>query len=388
MTAIAPTPVTRPAGRSFASFFSGIGTIVGLELRQRVRGVAAWVLLGIFVVLVGLVTLGVWFAFGSYNGRAAGGQVFSSVVYFVLLLGTLVAPALSGNAINGDRDSGTLATTQVTLVTTWQLILGKFFAAWATALAFLAVSVPFLFVAVMLGDVSADTVLVSIPVLAIELGVVAAAGVGLSGIISKPLFSIVTTYLLVALLSVGTLIAFGLLGLATQTPVTRTYTDIVWPEDGTEPGADVACAEPVTETISTPRFDLYWGILAANPYVVLADTSPSHFDSDGNPVDLFASIKVGARIPQITPADTSDNFCEQYRENFAATGNGYEGEGSYGFGGGDPRYLTSEKVVENTAPSGFVGLIIHVLMGAGLLFWAWARTNTPARLLTKGSRIA
>ena len=48
---------------------------------------------------------------------------------------------------------------------------------------------------------------------------VAAFGVGLSGILNRPLFSVVTTYLVVAALTVGTLIAFGLGGSAVRTEV-------------------------------------------------------------------------------------------------------------------------------------------------------------------------
>ena len=121
------------------AFFRGLWLIVSLELRQRVRGVAWYVLLGVFVVLVAVVTLLLWLATG---GGDSSGWIFSTVVYFVLLLGTLVTPALSGNAINGERDAGTLATTQVTLITTTQLVLGKFLAAWLIALAFLAASAP------------------------------------------------------------------------------------------------------------------------------------------------------------------------------------------------------------------------------------------------------
>ncbi|MGV8885452.1 MAG: ABC transporter permease [Microbacteriaceae bacterium] len=385
MSAAPTTSSSTSSPTSSATFLSGIGTIVGLELRQRVRGVAAWVLLGIFVLLVGLVTLGVWFAFGSYTQDTAGGQIFSTVIYFVLLLGTLVTPALSGNAINGDRDAGTLATTQVTLVTTWQLILGKFLAAWVTALAFLVASVPFLFVAVLTGDVRADVVLVSLLVLSLELGMVAAVGVGLSGVINKPLFSIVTTYLVVAALSVGTLITFGLAGLATQTTVDQTITEIRWPDDGSDPGANVECDAPYTASIRVPRFDLYWGILAANPYVVLADASPSTFDERSNPVDLFTTIKVGSRLAQIPRAEEVLDYCADYKASFAS---GDQQGSDYGYGGGDPRYSTGEKIVENTVSSGFVGLTIHVLLGAGMLVWAWARTETPARRLTKGSRIA
>jgi len=348
-----------------SNFFAGVGTILSLELRQRVRGVAAWVLLGIFVVLVALVTAAVWVGLSGFGQEAgAGAGIYSTVIYFVLLLGTLVSPALSGNAINGDRDAGTLATTQVTLVSTWQLLLGKFFAAWLTALAFLVVSVPFLLISLFAGDIYWDTILVSLVILAVELAVVAAAGVGLSAIISKPLFSIVATYLLVATLSVGTLIVFALGGLTTQSETTNSYT---YSADGS--GDD--CGPPEVTTYNVPRYDYWWGVLAANPYVVLADATPSNFDSSGNPEDVFSAFKVGVRTVQIVPdLETSYDECASNNSD-----NYYD-------------YPTGEEIVAQTVPSWFVGLIIHVLLGAGLMVWGWARTRTPARLLTKGSRIA
>ena len=204
-----------------SGFLRGMWLIVTLDLRQRVRGVAWYVLLGVFVLLVLIVTVLTVIASNAWD--SGGGPVFSVVVFFVLLLGTLVSPALSGNAINGERDAGTLATTQVTLITTAQLVVGKWLAAWLTALAFLAASVPFLVFGIVLGQISAATIVISVLVLAVELGVIAAVGVGLSGVLTRPLFSVVVTYLVVAALSVGTLIAFGLGGASIQSTVRQTY---------------------------------------------------------------------------------------------------------------------------------------------------------------------
>lgn len=287
-------------------FFSGLQVVLALELRQRVRGTAWYVLLAIFTALVALVTLTLWFALDGLGAgpgeNSAGGGIFSTVIYFVLLLGTLVAPALSGDAINGDRDAGTLATTQVTLVTTWQLVLGKFLAAWIAALAFLAASLPFLVFAVAIGGVRVDTIAVSVLVLAAELGVIAAIGVGLSGILSKPLFSIVVTYLAVAILSIGSLIGFALAGLATQSEAHSTYIGFQSGFDpSTDAAADAICGSPQVTVTSVPRFDYYWGILVANPYVVLADAAPRSFDEHGNVQDLFGTVKTGVRSVQIPP---------------------------------------------------------------------------------------
>jgi ABC-2 type transport system permease protein len=208
-----------------SQFLTGVGVIFSLEMRQRLRGVAWYVLLGVFFAILLLITIGtsvvVFSNGGSDAGKHVGAPLYSITIYFVLLLGVLVAPAMSGNAINGDRDAGTLATTQVTLISTGQLVLGRFFAAWATAAGFLVVSLPFLIYSAVLGGTDGLTIVVSLLVLLTELGVVAAIGVGLSGLIVRPLFSVVVTYLAVAALTLGTLIMFALGGLAVQTKIVQ-----------------------------------------------------------------------------------------------------------------------------------------------------------------------
>jgi ABC-2 type transport system permease protein len=349
--------------RTLTEFFSGVGVIVSLELRQRVRGVSWYILLGVFAALVLVVTAMLALTLGSFGDT--GGGIFSTLIYFVLLLGTLVAPALSGNAINGDRDAGTLATTQITLITTWQLIVGKFLAAWVTALAFLAVAVPFLAFASLIGELTIGTIVVSTLVLALELGVVAAIGVGLSGILNRPLFSIVLTYLVVAALSIGTLIAFVLGGLAWQVQVTATSTYGTTTDTNGNP---IECDQTDVTTYPSPTFDRVWGFLAANPYVIVADAVPTQFDASGNPKDLFGFVKTGVRQAQI-PVDTEVFYdgCD-----FSS----YE----------EPP--TPRELIDSTVPSWFVGLLIHVLLAAGALTGAWYRTRTPAGRLTTGSRVA
>ncbi|WP_207453725.1 ABC transporter permease [Herbiconiux sp. SYSU D00978] len=347
-------------------WLAGIGTVVSLELRQRVRGVAWYVLLGVFVALVAIVSLVLAASLGSWTDDA-GAAIYSTVVYFVLLLATLVSPALSGNAINGDRESGTLATTQVTLISTPQLVLGKCLAAWVSSLAFLVAAVPFLVFAGFFGGVRAEVVLVSIVVLLVELGVVSALGVGLSGLLRRPLFSIVVTYLTVAMLSVGTLIAFGIAGLAIQTTATQRYESFGGPTfedwDNTE-----SCTVQEQE-ITLPRFDTAWWVLASNPYVVLADAVPTTFDRHGSPTDLFGVVKTGVRSAQL-PVGEQDP--REYDCDPSTWGS----------------YPTPEQIVATTVPTWFVGLAIHVGLGVAALAGAVATTRTPSRRLAAGSRVA
>lgn len=348
-------------------FWHGVSIILGLELRQRVRGASSYVLLGIFFLLVGAVTTLIIVASGAFSGSGveAGGWIYSIAIYFVLLLGSLVTPALSGNAINGDREAGTLATTQVTLLSTPQLVIGKFLASWVTALAFLVSALPFLLVAILIGGVAPATAVISVVVLAFELGVVAAIGVGLSGVLGRPLMSVVVSYLVIAALAIGSLITFGLLTGVTTSTVRTTY--VYDAEDAAESDGGYYCGEDSSYTV--PRPDLFWGILSVNPFVVLADAVPPDLGRYGSPSDGFSGVSLLVRQMQIAPeldirVDCATGESDQYVNR------------------------SPQDVFDQTVPTWFVGAILHLLLAGGSLAWAMARTRTPAGRLPRGNRVA
>lgn len=372
-----------------SEFFGGVGTVIGLELRQRVRGAAWYVLLAVFFVVLIIVTALAVMASGLAG--PSGGMVYSVVTYVVLLMATLVTPALSGGAINGDREAATLAPVQVTLLSTGQIVIGKFLAAWLTGLSFLVIGAPFMIFAAVVGASAVEptfrmgaysatsellattvgpvTVLASLAVLVVEVGVIAAIGVGLSGVISKPILSVVTSYLVVAALSLGTLIAFGLGGAALASTATTTSRYIEWDDRTGQPTTSPAtCGDWETSQYRMPRYDLVWGFLAANPYVIVADATPMTFNGQGYPVDLFSQISSAVRVVQLTPVleRTYDDCAVSPQDDYPST----------------------REQVEGTVPSWFFGLGIHLLLAAGALWWATARTRTPARRLPRGTRIA
>ncbi|MEH3089591.1 MAG: ABC transporter permease [Microbacterium arborescens] len=360
---------------------SRLWTVARLELLQRVRTVSWYVLLGVFAVLLVGVTALAFLAFGGFvmDAGQRGAGIYSTIVVVTLLLVVLVSPTLSGNSINGDRDSATLAPVQVTLARTPEIILGKVLAAWITGLAFAAVAVPFLVIASFAGGVSPLVAVVSVAVLVVEIGVIAAIGVGLSGILARPLFSVASTYLVVSALVFGTLIAFGLGGTAFSSRGTTTYYAAVYDRTGSPQCRDGAedcwgdparmiCAEPETSDTTVPRFDRVWWILAANPFVVLADATPGEYDRRGYPVDLFGQITAGVRMAQITP-----DLHPVYGECTDVPARDSP---------------SPEQVRAETVPSWFVGLGGQILLAGALLVWAGSRTSTPSRSLPPGTRIA
>lgn len=356
-----------------------LGTIIGIELRQRVRSTGWYVLLAIFgVILLGILLLSLA-AFSLWDG--GNDWFFSLVIMLVLLLVLLVSPTLSGSAVNGDRDAATLAPVQVTLATTSEIVIGKFLAAWISGLAFLVVAVPFLVVATFAGALNPAVIVSSLGILIVEVGIVAAIGVGFSAVVARPIFSVASTYLVVAALTVGTLLAFGLGGAALRTEQVVVSRDLDWSAlpDGCDPGAqnrgegcpaydDLRCVE-TTDSYETPRFDRVWWVLAANPFVILADATPPTY-RDGYPSDLFSQVASGVRLAQIAPEATPR----------------YDGCAYPGGQGSD--YPTTEEQVQGTAPSWFVGLLLQAVIAAGLMWWGIARTRTPAKRLPPGTRIA
>jgi ABC-type transport system involved in multi-copper enzyme maturation permease subunit len=365
------------AGRTTGGYLPGIRDVVVLELKQRLRSRGWYIMLAIWFVLTGLVTWLTWASWNAsqeaqraYPGYVAppetgpGSMIFEVVLAFVLLFALLVAPALSANAVNGDRAGGTLAILQVTLLQPGQILWGKFVAAWAAALAFLVASTPFLVIGVALGGMTPGHVLVALLMLAVEVGVVCAIGVGISALAGRPLFSIVVTYLAVAGLAVGTLIAFGLgTGLTQGTIMANQAQYRAYEQFSNGPAEpQYTCSGPLQEQRVMRTERVAW-LLAMNPYVVVADAIP-YPDRTGQQgfrsVGAIESISQGARYALAGP------------------------EGTYPCANGEvkPQYLAQ------STPMWPLGLGLQLLVAALLMWLGWRVLRTPAHRLARGTRIA
>jgi len=268
----------------------GLTTVVRLELRQRVRSSRWLLMLGLWFVTIAVIfglTLAV---IGGSDD--AGAYLFGAIAFLVLTLGLLVAPALSATSVNGDRASGTLATMQMTLLTPSEMAVGKLLAAWGTALVFLAVGSPFLLASLALGGTSLPRAVVTLVMLALILLTVCAIALGWSALTARLASSAVLTYLSVAFLCIGTLIFFGL-------SVPLVQTDDKVQVLTTPPGYDFSSSTPlprseclvVTELRNRTHTEYTWWLLAANPYVVVADAAPR----DPGTEDVLSVIGQGAR---------------------------------------------------------------------------------------------
>ncbi len=385
------TPADRPAAQSgLRGYLDGVFAVVGMELRQRLRSRGWYIMLGLWFLIIGIVTALTWWSWQVQRssmeawdpaGSAAspGPVIFEIVLAFVLLFALLVAPAFSANAINGDRAGGTLAILQVTLLRSGQIMWGKFLASWIAGVAFLLTSVPFLIFAIVQGGLGFGHIGIAMLMLAVEIAVVCAVGVGVSALASRPLFSIVVSYLLVAVLVFGTLIAFGLGAAISDGKVmaneTRYATYYEYdaeleqdqeirgeiPKDATDSNGEEYCYGPLREDSAARTERVAW-LLGMNPFVLVADAIPyeTPTEESHDMGGVFALISQGARAAQAGP------------------------EATYPCANGklSPRHM------EQDVPLWPLGLGLQLILAGAVVGLGWRALRTPAGKLPKGTRVA
>lgn len=344
--------------------WGGLRTVARLELRQRVRSSRWKTVLVVWALVLGAMTGLMDFALGASVGEDETGAIlFGLIVYLVLSLGSLIAPGLSATSINGDRSAGVLATLQTTLLTPAEIVLGKLAAAWLTALTFLAVALPFVGWGFAVGGTPAGRLVVTLSLLAVMLLVVCAVGLGWSALTARTASSVVLTYLTVAFVGVGLPILFLLtLPLVTSNDVTRTVHRL---EPVDQAGERLRCVQ-VVETSDVPHTELTWWLLAANPYVILADASPKPADVDTE--DVLSGVRTGVRAIRLGDLDDCQLGTE-YADWSAAE------EARRG-----PR--------DALGASWPYGLALNLALGAGSTVIAVRRLRAPAHTLPRGTRVA
>ena len=123
-----------------------IRTIARRELAAYFESPVAYVFLVIFLLLAGFFT----FAFGGFfeRGEASLGAFFGWMPWLFLFL----VPAVGMRLWSDERRLGTIEMLLTLPVTSWQAILGKFFASWLFLAIALALTFPVVITVNLLGD--------------------------------------------------------------------------------------------------------------------------------------------------------------------------------------------------------------------------------------------
>lgn len=388
----------------------GIATVARQEFTIRIRaGRWRWLLVAWFVALM-LFTLLVRASIARLAAADVthkGVVVYGALTLLVLALALLVVPSLAGQSVNGDRERGTLATLQVTRLTAGDIAVGKLAAAWGTSLVFLALSLPMVLYSVVLGGVTLARVVVVTVVIALLLGTVAAVALMLSSLLARTTTSGVLSYLTVFVLTIGTLIAFGIGTAVTTEEYTETSEGFCVGRDSAPPGVpgpvqpapatpapspvpapgpqERVCQPGQSFTATRPRTDRVWWLLAPNPFVILADAAP--------------------KLPPLPAEERRRREEIQLRGGYLPTDlRDYDPLGGIGTEVAQLRLAPGEALLDDTGSSASAyspapkpvqrklvwpyGLAFDVLLGAAAV-WVTARgLRTPTRTLPKGQRVA
>lgn len=145
-----------------------LNPILVKDLRSRMRGARAYILLTIYLLVLAGVTLLLYVAVGGSAGndlnagRRIGQALFFTIATVALIEVCLITPVLTSGSIAGEKERQTYDLLVASLLTPWQIVWGKLVSALAFALILIVAIVPVMSLAFLFGGVGLTEVLIAI----------------------------------------------------------------------------------------------------------------------------------------------------------------------------------------------------------------------------------
>ncbi|HET8786732.1 MAG TPA: ABC transporter permease, partial [Candidatus Limnocylindrales bacterium] len=195
MAEIIAAPV-RPPNPRFGAVLRAIGGIAAIgvkELRGRMRGRRAFIILTIYLLLLGGFALMVEqimeqnfqnpFAGASATaGPAIGQAIFAAVLFLMTLQVVFLAPSSTAGAISLEREKQTLELLVTTPISSFAIVIGKLLSALVYVFLLIAASIPLMAVVFVFGGVGPEDIVRGYIVL-----IVTALGLGSFGLLCSSL---------------------------------------------------------------------------------------------------------------------------------------------------------------------------------------------------------
>ncbi|HUF06838.1 MAG TPA: ABC transporter permease subunit [Candidatus Binatia bacterium] len=216
------------AGRRSAvgDFGSAVWTIMVKELRSRMRGRRAFIVLTLYLAMLALITYGVYvvvgpaaravagqpvgIGFGSSNASAIIGQwIFSALSIFQVVLVSMIAPAFTAGQISLEREKQTLDLLISTPMRPGAIIIGKLLTALAFVVLMVVAAIPITAIVLMYGGASIDDIVrQQLLLLSVAIGF-GAVGIFASALMRRTQAATVVTYGAVLVLTLGSAMTFA-----------------------------------------------------------------------------------------------------------------------------------------------------------------------------------
>lgn len=187
------------------------------EIRGRMRGARAFVVLTFYLALLGAFTGLMYLAVaesamsvsGQTNVGEIGRTLFVSIVAIEMLLVSFIAPAFTAGAISGEREHQTFDLLRTTLLGPASFVLGKLLSSMLYVLLLLLAAVPLQSIAFFFGGVAETEVILSFVILIVTALLFSTVGVFYSARSHRTLSASVLTYASVAFFTFGLPIMVG-----------------------------------------------------------------------------------------------------------------------------------------------------------------------------------
>ena len=204
------TQTTQARQRSLRNLFRE-NPIVLKELRGRMRGGRAYILITVYLILlgglVGMIYLGHTAAELSpgsgISSQSLGKTIFGAAFGLELMMIVFIAPALTAGAISSEREHQTYDLLRTTLLSPGSLIVGKLTSALSFLLLLLVVAFPIQSLAYLSGGVSLEELFIAFLLLIVTAISFSAIGLFVSSFTRRTLASTVISYVVANLLVFG-----------------------------------------------------------------------------------------------------------------------------------------------------------------------------------------
>jgi ABC-2 type transport system permease protein len=200
---------------------SGITAIIVKELRGRMRGRRAFIVLTMYVLLLAAFA---WMfqrineeairGFGSYGGQATyasasvGRGIFVGLLMLQTLMVAVLAPAATAGAISSEREHQTLELLTVTPISSLAIVLGKLLSALAWIFVLILASIPVTALVFVFGGVAPDDVVRGYAVLFATVIGLGSVGIFFSALTRRTGASTGLTFVVTLALTIGSLFVF------------------------------------------------------------------------------------------------------------------------------------------------------------------------------------
>jgi ABC-type transport system involved in multi-copper enzyme maturation permease subunit len=188
--------------------------VVTKELRTRMRGGKAYLIMAAYIVLLGVILLiayyNEWATYrGSYDPQMWGNakiglKLFSDLTWGQAICIALIAPSLTAGSITHEREQLTLEILSLTSLSPRNIVAGKVSAAMLYILMLLACSLPLAGICLILGSISPLEILLTYVLLAVWSFLFCSVGVFFSSVLKRTATSFLVSYVMVIIYGVVT----------------------------------------------------------------------------------------------------------------------------------------------------------------------------------------